>query len=514
MKLFIKGKRALLLAALAVVMVIVAGCQAVGGVDLNQMLKQSLKVDSYEGTESVEIKLVPSDSEDVSEEDAEIARMLSSTKLELTSVKMKDAENGSVKGNLEFNGKSIGFEASIDEKQAVIALEGAKQPFVLDLSVLSEATAETDSITAAAEKLVDTVSGFVIDHLPNPSSISATPASVTIGGETVNAMHVVAEIDGEQLFGWINSFLDALMADKAGLTAVTTELIKLFEEQAGALEELGGAEELFGTTVEETSEADIEEAVTEMLDGLKEAKDELAKAKTEDVEAFNAIFNKNNKAKFGLYVDTKLNIRKSEFEATIDFGAAAEEEGVPFTGITVKAVSEKSKVNETVVPDAVQAGDDALAFEELVELQGYEALELFNKESDLYSLLRNDLHITRQEVYLMPDYDVYGPIVTASGITLIPLRDTARQLGATIKSDAKGKKIELKDGATGTKLALTVGSSWASVNGKNVKWSYPTTSINGATYVPARDFVKALQGTLYWETESDDYSYLVITREP
>ncbi|MFB9327610.1 copper amine oxidase N-terminal domain-containing protein [Paenibacillus aurantiacus] len=511
---FIKGKRALLLAALAVVMVIVAGCQAVGGVDLNQMLKQSLKVDSYEGTESVEIKLVPSESKDVSKEDAEIARMLANTKLQLTSVKLKDAEHGSVKGSLEFNGKRIGFEASIDEKQAVIALEGAKQPFVLDMSDLNEASAETESITAAAEKLVDTVSGFVIDHLPNPSSISAEPASVTIGGETVNAMHVVAEIDGEQLFGWLNSFIDALVADKAGLTAVTTELVKLFEEQAGTLEELGGAEELFGTTVEETSDQDIEEAVASMIDGLKEAKDGLAKAKTEDPESFNAIFNKNNKAKFGLYVDTKLNIRKSEFEALIDFGAAAEEEGVPFTGISIKAVSEKTKVNETVVPDAVQAGDDAIAFEQVAELQGYEALELFEKESDLYALLRNDLHITRQEVYLMPDYDLYGPIVTASGITLIPLRDTAQQLGATIKSDAKGKKIELKDGATGTKLSLTVGSSWASVNGKNVKWSYPTTVINGATYVPARDFVKALQGTLYWETESDDYSYLVVTREP
>lgn len=511
---FIKGKKALLLAALAVVMVIVAGCQAVGGVDLNQMLKQSLKINSYEGTELVEIKLVPSESENVLEEDAEIARMLASTKLQLTSVKMKDGEHGSVKGSLEFNGKRIGFEASIDEKQAVIALEGAKQPFVLNLEELTGASAETESVTAAAEKLVDSVSGFVIDHLPNPSSISAEPASVTVNGETVNAMHVVAEIDGEQLYGWINSFLDALLADKDGLTAVTTELVKLIEEQAGALEELGGAEELFGTTIEEASEQDIEEAVAELIDGLEEAKDGLAEAKTEDEEAFNAIFNKNNKAKFGLYVDTKLDIRKSEFEASIDFGETAAEEGVPFTGISIKAVSERSKVNETVVPDTVQAGDDAIAFEEMAELQGYEALELFDKESDLYALLRNDLHITRQEVYLMPEYDEYGPIVTASGITLIPLRDTARQLGATIKSDAKGKKIELKDGATGTKLTFAVGSSWASVNGKNVKWSYPTTVINGATYVPARDFVKALQGTLYWETESDEYSYLVITREP
>jgi len=185
----------------------------------------------------------------------------------------------------------------------------------------------------------------------------------------------------------------------------------------------------------------------------------------------------------------------------------------PFKGIWIKATAEKSNVNGNVKPDEAVKSKGSLTADQLSEMEGYQVLRQFKTDSVAYDILHNQMHISRQQVRLHPEYSYNPPIVTPAGITLIPLRDTADRFGADLKATAKGKSITINDFATSTTMELKSGSKQAVINGKAVSWSFPVTIVDGVTYVPARDFVKALGGKVYWDDSFDDEKVLVMERE-
>jgi len=516
---WIKNRRSLGLALLITVMLITAGCQAVGGLDLNKMIKQTFKVTAFEGSQTIDFKLLFKEDAEATDDFTKLLSLLTQYKIELNEMKMKDAEHLSFKGTLELGGgKPIGFSVAVDEKLAVVNLDGAVAPFVFHLDeafgLIDEeeglSAEDRDSIVKTGKELLDIVSGFAIDNLPNPTRLKVAPVTEQVLGESLNVMHVQAELDGKEIWSWSKSYLDALIADKEGLRAMLTSVFKLTQEQNGVLE--SAAESIFGSLPED-EDAAIREAtdqITGMLQDIKKEMDESEKNNGSDIDLF---FNKQTNVKADLYVDSSLDIRKSVVEATIKPTLTDEDEDVPFEGIWFKTTSELKNVNGTVTPETPKTSAADVNIEQLFSMHGYQVLRQFDKNSAIYDLLRNKLHISKQEVMLHPEYSYPAPIVMPSGITLVPLRNTAEQLGATLEVSLKAKQITLVDEGTGTTIRLVNGNKQVNVNGKTIMWSFPVSVVDGITYVPARDFVKALGGKLYWEEDPDFGRYLMIERE-
>ncbi|MBW7474409.1 hypothetical protein K0T92_06600 [Paenibacillus oenotherae] len=525
MKMYRWGKQTFGLALLVIVLIVVAGCQAVGGLDFNAMLKQSLKVTSYEGTETIEFKLTPSTAwTDVAVEDdePELLDLLTHFKLQLDHVKVADDNNMSMDGRLDFSGKSIGFSMKTDEKLLVIEIEGALKPFVFELEEPVEDELEEESssdealneqnLVELSKQMMDIVGGYAIDNLPNPTTLTVVPAQESVGGETVTGLRVHAELNGKEIWTWMNTYLDALLSDKEGLREMLTSLFDLLNDQSELLDTIEAAESIFGSIPEEDMKADeIDEAVEEYVTMLTDYKAELEAMEKEEPEVLDQMFSKETYVKADLLVDSKLDMRKSVIEMSMSPQLPEDSElneELTFESVWIKISSEKWNVNGEVSPEVPDAPEDALDTEDLFMLEGYQLLSNFSKGSDSYSLLRDDLHITRQTVV----YD--NAILTPAGITIVPLRETTEQLGGTLTKDAATGMLVVYDEATGRTISLKAGSKQAIVDGQKKTWAFPTTVVGGVTYVAARDLAKALGGQATWEFfEDDEMGLFVIERE-
>lgn len=87
------------------------------------------------------------------------------------------------------------------------------------------------------------------------------------------------------------------------------------------------------------------------------------------------------------------------------------------------------------------------------------------------------------------------PYVT-SNRTLIPVRDIAEAIGATVLWDGVKKEVTVQMG--GTKLLLKLDSTTVWVNGKAIQSDVKTQIINSRTYVPLRLISEQLGATVNW----------------
>ncbi|CAM3977625.1 copper amine oxidase N-terminal domain-containing protein [Paenibacillus alkaliterrae] len=550
----------LLALLLAFALVFVAGCQAVSNVDFNTVLKNALKVTSTEGKQAIELKLLLDEAvlEEMPEEEQALIKLFSSVKLQLNNVKVQDTEHLSFDGSLMFgDATSIAFSLKMSDTLAVLELEGAKQPFVLDLTSESlleltgmaaaveetEASEEIDqeSLNALGRQMLDTVGDYVIDNLPNPDRIAVKPAVEPINGSATSLMHVHIDLDGPEIWAWVKKYVDALVADRAGLEEMLEGIFEILQsnpevlEAAGIVNPLEDGGRLDAPTPEET----LEQATEELAVLLEELQAELVRMEKEDQETLDEVFTKDLVIKADVFVDGKLDIRKQVYELTyvlseesasepeIDYefdsesGYGLESEwdsglemgAMPFKGLSLKMESESWNVNGEVKAAAPAASDSAIPAEELFLMEGYQVLKQFDESSVIYDLLKNKMHIGKQEIVWYPYENINPAILTAANITIIPLRDTADELGASLTYDAKTKSIELFDEATNSTVAVKVGSDTAVVNGKIEKWSFPVTLIDGVTYVPARDLARVLYAKISWTTFYDEEKVFTLERE-
>lgn len=524
------GKRSwrgrLMLLLLAMSLVFIAGCQAVGGVDFNKVLKNALKVQSGESKQTLEFKLMLNDEmlEDITEEEVALIRMLSHVKLELSEVKVQDAENMSMEGRLSFGddtGMSFAFQLS--PEQLVANLEGAKHPFVVDLAAMAptdeewiEVEVETidyEALTPVVMEMIDIVGNYAIDNLPNPRNLKVSPVYEQVNGVGTSLMHVQMDMNGPELLEWFKGYVEALYTDREGLEAMMKGVIELLndnEELWPLYNEMLAPERdvLDAPTVDEevTAAADeIVELLESMLEDMKAA---------EEDESFDTIVDGVFHMQLDMYVDGKLNVRKSDFELSYELSEGQlEEETLPIKGIMLQSTMEQWNVNGAVEANKPVVTEDTVDVLELDSMHGYEAIRYFEEDSFLYDLLKNKLHLTRQ-IYTAYNDDYYNPPIIVPGyITIVPLRDVADTFGAEIAYDPETRSIELYDDATDTTIVMAIGSDQVTVNGEAAEWPFPVTSVDSTAYVPARVFVETLGATIEWETIYEDYKMLTIQRD-
>ncbi|WP_338554996.1 copper amine oxidase N-terminal domain-containing protein [Paenibacillus sp. KS-LC4] len=516
---------------LSLVLVFVAGCQAISGVDLNKAITNSLKVTSYEGeqTLSLQLKMSEEELENMDEDELAMMKLLNNAKLELTNIKVQDDTHVSYSGKLLLADTiSIGFSLKMSDTTAVVEIEGAKQPFVLDMSeaglpsLMGISGAIGQSVTGGppdaslvelGKEIIDAVSGYFINHLPNPDQISVNAVQDTINGQAVSLMKVHTELDGPAIWTWIKKYVDVLVSDRAGLDKMVKGFVEVLASHPEVWEAIGEVNPfdqpvvLDGPTQEDT----IKELADSLAEELAYFQEELqAIEEEEDGILLDSLFNKATTLKTDVYVDSNLDIRKQVVEANILLGDIEPETQM---SIVIRSESQKWNVNGAVKADAPVVSENAINLDDMYGLNGYETLQWFDKSSHAYDLLKNTFHVGVQTVELYTQDYGNPPIITPSNITLVPLRDVAEQLGATISYNKKTKQLTLFDKATDTTIIVKNGSDAAIVNGKSVKWAYPATTVNGTVYVSARNLAKSLGATLKWDSYYNSEKYLIIERE-
>ncbi|MFD0590724.1 copper amine oxidase N-terminal domain-containing protein [Paenibacillus sp. GCM10027627] len=539
-----KGRLALLLLAFTVLFV--AGCQSVGGLDLNSMLHNALKVKSVESNFTIELNLDLNEdalTKQFSEEEAELYRLFSLIKLEVKNAKLENESRLSLDGRLILGEQSefdIAFNLNMNGSTVVLYLEGAKQPFTIvlsDIPLFDTSDYPSEEVQQAAKianaytmtklgfNTVDHFGGYLFNNLPNTKDLKLQTANVPINGMNTSLMHVQLEMNGSQLWSWFESYVNALATDKVGAEKMVIGIVDVmasnpeFKELA---EEMG----LIGPTgVDETTRDEI---IEEWIDRIYELTDELQTEITtlnmeyetgeanEDYYSRNALFAKSLmdtqteslQLKLDMYVDNKLDVRKQQLHLNYKVGAGLEDYLPPIAGFTLTASQERWNINGTVKADVLASVPNAISFEKASLMEGYQAVKLFDEKSDVYHLLKNKFHITRQ-FYQVYNHQYHNPLIILPGsIAIVSVRDVANAFGATTTYDPKTKTVVIYDEATDTTIQLEKGSKTVMVNGEKQTWPVAVTTVDGSTYVAARKLAEALEASIYWhQINLRDLSY-------
>ena len=259
-------------------MIIAAGCQAVDGLNLNQVIKNMTKVKSAEGTYEFEFKLALNEEEiaeqvELEGEDAEELlsqlRNFSQIKLAVDHYKVQDETHASMKGTLTFGEhNAIGFDLRMTDKLMVIKLDGAKQPFSIDLTgerqrlltnhyyetelgfsyeelyadeeyyideeLYGDAEAEYaaygEEMIAAIQQISELVTDYSIGHLPNIERLKVEHTTEMIRGEQVALFNLQGELKGMELWNWAKKLVNALANDREGLEKLFNEIFTIVSE--------------------------------------------------------------------------------------------------------------------------------------------------------------------------------------------------------------------------------------------------------------------------------------------
>lgn len=502
--------------AVVAVLLIVAllGCQAVGGVNLNEMLTKQLDIRSSEGSSSVEVQLQWDDEALAAEDERvqETVKLFSRIKLQFDRMASDDEGHLSAAGRLSLSKGDIPFTLQADASKLVLNVEGVKRPLLLDIEglqmggILPGIGDESNALVKEAVRdVLKQVVSYTVGHLPNPPSIEASAVSVPINGAATNLMKVHAELNGKELGELIPVFLDSVLADGQGVRALIERVATWAADLPPELqEELGMSAE-----DEAVTEQDITEVAQELMDGLKELRDGYDEASQD--EEWQQVFNESLAFKGDFYADQSLHIRKSSTELTLGAGLFAEED-IPLQSVTVRTEQETWKINEDLGLGEVTAPANALDAEEFAEMNPRRVLRQMSVDSVVYDVLKNDLQIDDQAFTLSSDWGV----TLASdddGNLYVPVKETMRQLDNSITFNAATKQVRFYDDPTEQSVLLTLGSDTAIVNGQRVQLQATVARIDGVTYMYADDLFGLLHAEYTLEDGYDGEVLMNVTRD-
>ncbi|QJD84162.1 stalk domain-containing protein [Cohnella herbarum] len=499
---------------------IIVGCQSVGGLNLNDMIMKQLDVSGQEQSQLFELELEFNDKL-LSEEDAEVTALLNAMKkisLNISHSKTDDKGNLWMTGVFSFGKGDIPFTLHTDKKALRFDIGGAKRPFVLDISQLgstlglgsafgSDSDNLEQALTDSARQLIKNVGAYFVKGLPNPPVISVDRISLPIHGVSTDLTKVHAEINGEQLGEWIPVYLDNLIKDKEGFRATLQGVLQWMKELPPEIKEAFGGEELLEEQFD--SEAAIEEAVNELFPLMEEAQKELTEASKQ--EEWKEIFDKGITAKADLFVDDSLRLRKSSIEIIIAPAAFLDEES-PVKSIRIRSDNEMWNVNGEIDIPAVQIPLNALTFDSLFGMEPFQVVRLFEEDSALYGILKNDFKADDQSFELSSEWGIPF-IVDSDGIAFVPIRAIMEDFGGRLIVTSGKGEIRVHDPATGQAIDLHLGSAEAKVNEKPITLAHEVFADGPISYMSADDLLGILGAEYTIEELEDGELILKVTRD-
>ncbi|MGN7414732.1 copper amine oxidase N-terminal domain-containing protein [Paenibacillus sp. SAF-068] len=490
---------------LVLLMVVLTGCQAVGGVDVGKAMANGASIKSGESRQSMNIKLEPA-KEFATEKDLEMIELINSISLDIDQAKMKDAKTASIKGTLSMEGTKLPFHLSMNESQLVIDLDGAQKPLYISLDTFQDAQAlpmvDTKALEKQLEEIYPKLFSFVLKHLSNPKNISVTPVQESVNGEALSLSKLHLEISGEEMLAMVKPFLTSISKDEQGLKDLIGDLYDVFYPVFEAVNEVeGGGDETLNSIIPESKDeavASLYAMIKVGLDSMLVNYDQELNNLLNETPEFKTVFGTDTKLKLDFYLDNKLDIRKQNFELKVALPAS---EDLPVNAVTVSGDSEQWNIGGTVAVDEVDVSGGVMDLMK-DDITPGQMLRNFDSNSLAYQLLKDEAGITSKSVVLFPD-DEYAGAITVKNTTFVPLRYVSEELDAEVKWTKGSNQIVVIDDITGDEIVLTVGSKKATVAGKEVTMVESAyVGKDGKTYVPLRFMAESLGATVDKEQET------------
>jgi hypothetical protein len=502
---------------LILLLAVFTGCQSTGGLNLNQALLKNMTVKSMEGKSSLSIDLMFDENADVDDKDLALMKILDGAVLDLYDIKLQDQQHVSMKGNFIYAKGEIPFRFSLTKEQFVVEIEGAQKPVVFDkfggLKGIPEDFGQLrEQVSEKSPQLIEIISSFIINNLPNPKNINVERVTETINNEQAYLHKVHAEIYGDELVELVKGFLISIAQDEQGLKELLSQLYDiLIPVVQEVMTQIGGefpdAEMNPMMVYLENKNLAVEFLYTSVkiqLDRLLADFDFFAEM-AQSNEEFD-IFNKNTHIKTDIYIDQALNIRKQNMEIVL--APTTVNEGNGLRGIKVNASSETWNVGQPVTAERIDAGQ---GFKVDSETSGVDFLQMMDRNSTLYDLLKNDLQLTRKEMIL--DVDIEEDEESSfihNEILYVPVRYVSEELDADVSWNPVKRQIIIKDVLTNTVIVLALDSSIASVDGQEVEMETGVLIKNELSYAPASFLAEHLGAQVEWIEELE---MVWITRE-
>lgn len=496
-------------------MIVLSGCQAVGGVDLNQVLNNDLTITSYESSSEFEIEIKVRDDAELTEEEAKILNILNGTSIVFDEIKVQDFTTTSASGEVKINGQTLPFTFFMDEYTLAFDIEGAKKPIVIseagdELSLDVIAIIEQWLNSKEFSEMVSEVGGFYVKHFPNPSSVQVTQLSESIHGELTNLTKIELQVKGNEIIPLIQQFLNNMLEDEEGLKetfgVIYDAFLPIFIEainQASTEAEKAEFEEILPYL--ENKELAVNFLFTAIQSNAAPIVEDLEKnLKTwTNEDLFNKIFNENNVITVAYYVDNNGNTRKQDLNLTLAF-----EEGI-IEKMEINNTNVIWNLNGDVKADIIDT-TDSYNFEEL--LFSGDIKQAFEEDSTIYRwMTKLEQMIPEEElpssvVFLDMSGETQIPGLTAqpyveNGITMVPVRYVSEQLEATVNWNQETRQVTITDLATGQSIVLTVDSNIAIVNGETIELQKPAEIKEGSVFVPLRFIAESLGAEVTWDSE-------------
>lgn len=476
-----------------------------GGVDVGKAMANGASIKSGESRQSMNINIEPA-KEFATDKDLEMIELINSISLDIDQAKMKDAKTASIKGTLSMEGTKLPFHLSMNESQLVIDLDGAQKPLYISLDTLQDAQALPMVDTKALEKQLEEISpklfSFVLKHLSNPKNISVTPVQESVNGEALSLSKLHLEVSGEEMLAMVKPFLTSISKDEQGLKDLIGDLYDVFYPVLEAVNEVeGGGDETLNSIVPESKDeavASLYAIIKVGLDSMLVNYDQELNNLLNETPEFKTVFGTDTKLKLDFYLDSKLDIRKQNFELKVALPAS---EDLPVNSVTVSGDSEQWNIGGTVAVDEVDVSGGVMDLMK-DDITPGQMLRNFDSNSLAYQLLKDEAGITSKSVVLFPD-DEYAGAITVKNTTFVPLRYVSEELDAEVKWTKGSNQIVVIDDITGDEIVLTVGSKKATVAGKEVTMVESAyVGKDGKTYVPLRFVAESLGATVDKEQET------------
>jgi hypothetical protein len=467
---------------LCLMMIGLAGCQLqVGGKNFDDVLTNAVNVKSFEGSGSINLEFSNNGTAKPLKLGEVDLSSLGKIELVITSMKQSEPNVLSVTGKVNMANRSIPFSMQLTKAQLSILIENNPKPIIFKLdSIIGESLqvsgVNISTIFTDPDKLLTMISPFIISKLPDLKNVSVSTSNEKINEESLDLQKIHFELNSAEAITFAKGLLTNMAADPEGINALVTQLYKAFFVTQ---EVPAGETDFSGMLLSAVSSGLVEQL-------QKLAADLNSSASTDGT--ISSLLNDKTSLKTDLYVDTTSQIRKLALDLNL--------------GDTIKASGSMQfwKVNQTVSPDpAINTTSDAFNWEGDSKMA--HLLKSFDTSSDTYQLLLNDLHVLNKEIKMnLPPYDKSGKVAEGSAYisktnrTMVPVRYISEKLDSEVKWDDVKKQVTIIDIITGKTIILTLNSTKATIDGKEVTLDSPATLTNASTYVPIGFIAEALTG--------------------
>ncbi|UUZ89854.1 hypothetical protein LJK87_27870 [Paenibacillus sp. P25] len=430
-------------------MVFLAGCQTVSGVDLTQILSKSFTVSSAESRQTVTVEFIKDPSVDLTQEQQAALELFGKLKLNVTESKMQDPMHVSLKGTLEYGKGSIPFQLVMTNQAYTLQVEGAKKPIVIrnqppagaeaGVPALSqELRTQLEQLGKKAVEAAPKLGSFFARNLPNPPVVSVSKATYTVNGENLALTRIHGEIYGDDLVALVKSFLTSVLADEQGLKDFISVLYDLYAPiLQQAMKDSGGESGTSPMAEEIKPYLENKTLAVEFISTfLRTQIEKLLTNYDQDIASFlaseegaevKAVFSDKLYLKADYYVDGDFSIRKSD----VEFGLTLPEgKGNGLKGFKITSSSEAWNINK---PVTIATIDTSNGVYDLNETNGRMTAGRFlagiDPNSQLYKPLKDDLHVTKKEINMFmsdkEDLGLYSPgsePYNDNGTVMVPAR--------------------------------------------------------------------------------------------